>query len=272
MKKILTSLLQLFRISVPVLQPALIPAHQSNRSAGTFRSNTPRFPVEHRPYRAQTVLPRGFIQSKPRNSNQVANQGYLRVGLVGFHLNSFIIRACAQITDSALAKPIENLPSLVKPVQSRDIAGGLKNALQMLTNAPHGRTAILVITSGQPTGNQMLIRDFVQTAAKWQTAIHSILLSDKEEEQNPASNLATQSILGYGKYRCVATAQQLNQAVCSVFNSLTSKGGSINSIIVVIDCSAQMQEQFAGTTRLEMVAVALRSQINKLHQNPALAV
>jgi hypothetical protein len=57
-----------------------------------------------------------------------------------------------------------------------------------------------------------------------------------------------------------------------VFNSLTSKGGSINSIIVVIDCSAQMQEQFAGTTRLEMVAVALRSQINKLHQNPALAV
>jgi len=200
-----------------------------------------------------------------RNANHLLRDGHLRVGLVGCNLDGFAIQACTRSDDTGLAKEIADLPTQIKMVRRRDLAGGLRVALQMLARSTQGRTGIVILTSGESTSNPILARELVETAAKWRTGVHVIQIGHANGGRQALADLATRPSLGYGQFRNVETEDELLEALRGALDGLAPARGmtGINSAVVLVDLSERMAESFQGTTRIEMVVEALQEHLRQ---------
>jgi hypothetical protein len=156
--------------------------------------NYPRFSAPHRNggNRACSSL-RDFHDL--RGTGEAQNAEQLRVALVGFNVCGFTISSFTRSTDARLTERVVNLPAQIRRMPHRNIAIGLRDALQMLTHAPQGRTAIVIITSGPPTTHLAWARELLQTAVKWRTGIHVIQVGHADTDRQVLADLTTQSAL-----------------------------------------------------------------------------
>lgn len=280
-KNLLNLLFKSEKVTAPAPPPAKIPTppmFEDNVRASFGRAasarpngNHYRLPGTARNNSIRAASGRHDLQTSrshigTRNAEELLREGHLRIGLVGFNRGGFVVDACARWDDAGLAKEIANLAIQVKMVPHRDIAGGLRVALQMLSRSPQGRSGIVVLTSGQPTMNSALATELVQTAIKWRTGVHVIQIGRCEERTQALANLTTRSVLVYGQFRKAGTRDDLLEAIRGALDGVSPARAmtGINSAVILVDCSEQMVESFQGTTRIEMVEAALKEYL----QNP----
>jgi hypothetical protein len=187
----------------------------------------------------------------------------LRIALAGFNTCGLTINPFNIATNARLMEQASDLPTHIKMVAHPNVAAGLRISLQMLSRSPRGRTGILILSSGAPMMNSALARELVQTAVKWRTAVHTIQIGHEDKNHHVLSGLATRSALGYGQFRKVTSQDDLLEAIRGALDSLAPARGmvGINSVVVLSDVSEKMVESFQGTTRIEMVAVALQEYL-----------
>ena len=206
-----------------------------------------------------------------RNPRELLREGRLKIGLVGFNTESFVIRPCMEPHDPELVSNITDLPTKVKKVPDRNMPDALRTALQIVGRAPRGRSGIVVITSGNPTTNLNSAWNLVEMAAKWGTAIHVIQLAAHENSSRSLlSVLTTESRLTYGRYQLATSPKEIVDALRGAMDALApaSSMRGFNTGIIVLDCSERMVEAFGDSTRIEMVIAALQSYLQDPLQRP----
>ena len=198
-----------------------------------------------------------------RSAEELLRDGHLRIALAGFNTCGLTINPFNIATNARLMEQASDLPTHIKMVAHPNVAAGLRISLQMLSRSPRGRTGILILSSGAPMMNSALGRELVQTAVKWRTAVHTIQIGHEDKNHHVLSGLATRSALGYGQFRKVTSQDDLLEAIRGALDSLAPARGmvGINSVVVLSDVSEKMVESFQGTTRIEMVAVALQEYL-----------
>jgi hypothetical protein len=198
-----------------------------------------------------------------RSAEELLRDGHLRIALAGFNTCGLTINPFNIATNARLMEQASDLPTHIKMVAHPNVAAGLRISLQMLSRSPRGRTGILILSSGAPMMNSALARELVQTAVKWRTAVHTIQIGHEDKNHHVLSGLATRSALGYGQFRKVTSQDDLLEAIRGALDSLAPARGmvGINSVVVLSDVSEKMVESFQGTTRIEMVAVALQEYL-----------
>ncbi len=263
MKKLFAKFLSLFRSSTPASYSAAASGHKNLTAEPRFlpARNYPQSDHSNNQPNQRHGSARANYQLRRNNGTLSPKPYHARVGLVGINLKGFAIRYCANSDDAGLIHEIAELPMQVKMVRQRDIAGGMRIALQMLSRFSQGRTGIVILTSGGQTSNTKLAHELVETAVKWKTGVHVINIGHRDARScADLADLTTRSALGYGQLRNVSTENELRESLRRSLNGLCSAPGvsDVNSVIVLVDCSERMVESFQGTTRIEMVSSALQ--------------
>ena len=194
------------------------------------------------------------------NAERLLRDGHLRISITGFNDAAFNVSDMNRHDSPRLALAVSDLPCKIKMVARRNIAAGLLAALNTLEDGVRGRRGIVLITSGDTTAGQSQLQQLAQKVAEQKIGIHVICLGAKSGDPIGAPRINTQSMLGYGGFRMVGSADQLLAAMRDAFQGLTPAFGmhGTNKAVILLDCSETMVELYRNTTRIDLVIAALQ--------------
>jgi len=194
------------------------------------------------------------------NAERLLRDGHLQIAITGFNDTAFNVSIMNRHDSSRLALAVSDLPCKIKMVARRNIAAGLLAALNTLEDGVPGRRGILLITSGDTAAGQSQLQQLAQKAADQKIGIHVICLGAKSDDPTGAPRINTHSMLGYGGFRMVESADQLLAAIRDSFQGLTPAFGmhGTNEAVILLDCSETMVELYHNTTRIDLVIAALQ--------------
>ena len=194
------------------------------------------------------------------NAERLLHDGHLRIAITGFNDTAVNVSIMNRHDSPRLALAVSDLPCKIKMVARRNIAAGLLAALNTLEDGVPGRRGIVLITSGDTAAGQSQLQQLAQKAADQKIGIHVICLGAKTDDPTGAPRINTHSMLGYGGFRMVESADQLLAAIRDAFQGLTPAFGmhGTNKAVILLDCSEAMVESYRNTTRIDLVIAALQ--------------
>ncbi len=232
---------------------------------------TERKPVQKQTHDARQEIRKPRNRSRGRkggafcNAPELLKQGRMRIGCVGFCEGGFEIVGLGRHDSELLTSAVDSLDQRVRESEHRNIAEGLRLALQTLDTPEPGRSGILLITSGGPTVGSEEMPALAQMAVGRKVGIHVVCLGAATGAAATALRIHTKESLGYGSLREVGSDAELLSAVQGFFDGLaparTMKG--TNRAIVLLDCCKSMGASHAAAAPVDRVRVALTEYLNK---------